>query len=146
MKLSSPKIKKFIIFSQKKAPIFWEMKPALKKCLIFQELERFSRELKKNSYIFFIFLMIADEAVKRKMNCKKSGRLCILSAQGSFSSINVTFKYYITCLGLPKCLIFYVQYGNYFSQSRKIPVIGALRKKLLEHFTAIYGILNDIFI
>ena len=42
-----------------------------------------------------------------------------------------------------KCLIFYIQRVNYFRQSGKIPVIGALRKKLLEHFTAIFGISNN---
>ena len=52
-----------------------------------------------------------------------------------------------------KCLIFYIWHGNYFSRSEKNSVlifvhfrrgrIGALRKKLLEHFTAIFGILNE---
>ena len=42
----------------------------------------------------------------------------------------------MTYLGLPRCLIFI--FG--------MEVIGALRKKLLEHFTAIFGILSDIFV
>ena len=53
-----------------------------------------------------------------------------------------------------KCLIFYIWYRNYFSW--KIPVLAfvrfkrgrieALRKKIVEHFMAIFGILNDIII
>ena len=54
------------------------------------------------------------------------------------------FKYYMTYLGLLKCLIFYTYCVNYFRQNGKIPVIGALKKKLLEHFTAMFGISNNI--
>ena len=69
-----------------------------------------------------------------------------MPAQGSFSSINITFKYYITYLDLAKCLIFCIQRENYFRRSGKISVIRVLKKKLLESFTAIFGILNDIFV
>ena len=55
MEFSDPKIKNFLVFSQKKDfLIFREMKlssPKLKKLLIFQEIELSNRKLKKNSYI-----------------------------------------------------------------------------------------------
>ena len=49
----------------------------------------------------------------------------------------------MTYLVLLKCLIFYTYCVNYFRQNGKIPVIGALKKKLLEHFTAMFGISNN---
>ena len=51
-----------------------------------------------------------------------------------------------------KCLICYIQHGNYWNEENLVLAfvcfwkgrIKALRKKLLEHFTAIFGILHDL--
>ena len=69
--------------------------------------------------------MTADEAIKRKMNCKKL----------SFLVFYVYFRDYFSRS------ISYFTFGMEITEARKIPVL-ALSKKLLEHSTAIFGILS----
>ena len=85
--------------------------------------------------------MTADKAVKRKTNCKNS-----------------SFWYFMSALEIISAEVFNISIFAIeliSAQARKISAvafarckrgqIGAFRKKLLEHFTAIFGFLNDIF-
>ena len=117
--LNNSYIKKALIFPGETCKA-WKIKISYI-CLkrVFRTFQRnFWWSLKKNP---LYSRMTANKALKQKAN----SILCLLQI-----------------LIQPKCLIFYVSHGNYWSEENPC---SSLEKKASGYFTVIFGILNYIF-